>query len=330
MIIKSNKYSEVAGALANLRGTVSIQEIIDTILQVSNMKTKTLANMVSNANYENCDHTMKISDLYVDVDYQRTVKLANLIKKLQKLGGFDMYSAGVIDVAIRPSGTKYVWDGARRCILAGLCGHTHIKTTTFVHPMGTKESDCRKQEARYFKSRNADNEKMKPEEIFKSEVVYRDPKALELLELIKNCSLDILGLNPGGKVFGGFVELRNNYERKIDGISEEHFITSSNIIQHVYSNESNVSGYLLCGLAYLLQKNEEVDVSYSVEEIVNSFESYKRYNNKQSDITKHRLNKNARGSIAYLIAKRVLQDNNGLIQTVGLESEEVDILDMAA
>ena len=42
MITKNNTFGEVAGALANLDGIVSIQEIINTINQISNFKSKTI------------------------------------------------------------------------------------------------------------------------------------------------------------------------------------------------------------------------------------------------------------------------------------------------
>jgi len=330
MISSNTKFSVVSGALSNLKGErVSIQEVIDTVLQITNMKSKTLADMKTNASYNPSEvGVVPLNSLYVDMTYQRIIRLQKLINKLRKLGGFDMYSAGVVDVAIRPSGDSYVWDGLRRCIMAGLCGLTHVKSSQFVHPMNASNEDCQRQEARYFKSRNADQESMKAEEIFKSEVVYGDPKALELLRLIKNCRLDIEGLNPGGRVFGGFVEVRDNYFKK-DKIEDEYFIEASSIIQDIYPKEV-ISGYLLTGLAYLLTKNEDADVSYSNEELLSALKSYAQVNQKQTDLIRGRLAGNARGSIAYLIARRVLRDNNGLINSIGLDEESMNLVDEAA
>jgi len=328
-ISKSTKFSEVSGALANLTGVVSVQEIIDTIKQIDNMKTKTLVNMKTNASYDpNDTSVVNLDELYVDMTYQRIIRLQKLINKLKKLSGFDMYSAGVIDVAVRPSEEKFVWDGLRRCIMAGLCGLKNIKASTFTHPMNSSVSECQRQEARYFKSRNADQESMKAEEIFKSEVVYGDPKALELLKLIKNCQLDIEGLNPGGRLFGGFVEVRNNYFMQ-DNISNEFFVESSRIVRDVYKDET-VSGYLLTGLAYLLQKNEDAEQAYSVDEIIESLEKYTSVNPKQTQLIHGRLAGNARGSIAYLIATRALKDKNGLLHSIGLDTETMDVIDAAA
>jgi len=327
---KSTKHSEVAGELANLKGTVRIQDIIDAILRIENFKTKTLAGMISNAIYDpNEVGVVAIDEIWVDMTYQRIVRLKKLINKLQKMNGFDPYSAGVVDIAIRPSGKKFCWDGLRRIIMAGLCGLTHIKTSQLVHKQFMTDTDCQKEEARYFKSRNADNENMKAEEIFKSEVVFGDPDAIELLNVFKNCELDVEGLNPGGTSMGGFVEVKNNYFRQKDGISEEYFIQSSRIIRKVYK-EPVVSGYLLTGLAYLLMKNEDVDMSYSEEEITDNLQNYRRFNPKQSDLIKGRLAGNARASIAYLITRRALNDNNGLLSSIGLDEETMEVIDQAA
>jgi hypothetical protein len=327
---KSTKHSEVSGELANLKGTVRIQDIIDAILRIENFKTKTLAGMISNAVYDPKEvGVVAIDEIWVDMTYQRIVRLKKLINKLQKMNGFDPYSAGVVDIAIRPSGKKFCWDGLRRIIMAGLCGLTHIKTSQLVHKQFMTDLDCQKEEARYFKSRNADQESMKAEEIFKSEVVFGDPDALKLLNVFKNCELDVEGLNPIGKSLGGFVEVKTNYFRK-DGIPEEYFIESSRIIQKVYDREPTVSGYLLTGLAYLLMKNEDVDHSYSIDEIVESLVNFKRTNPKQTNLIKGRLAGNARASIAYLITRRALNDNNGLLNSIGLDDETMEIIDQAA
>ena len=61
-----------------------------------------------------------------------------------------------------------------------------------------------KREARFFKIRNADAEKMSSEEIFKSMVAYKDPTAMAHLDLLQKCNLDVEGLNPvNSKVLGG-------------------------------------------------------------------------------------------------------------------------------
>ena len=336
MISKSTKFSEVSGALSTLTGVVSVQEIIDTILQVDNFKSKTLVHMVSNANYDpNETGVVPLKKLYVDMTYQRVLRLKKLVNKLKKMNGYDMYSAGVIDVAIRPCGGSYVWDGLRRCVMAGLCGLTHVKSSQFIHPMNSNVRGCQKQEARYFKSRNADQENMKAEEIFNAEVVFGDQKALEFLELIKNCGLDIEGLNPGGRVFGGFVEVRNVYFSETNGLGHmsdewvrvvDNFIIASSIIRRVYPT-GVVSGYFLTGLYELLKHNDDCDSSYDENEIYDAFESYVVTHPKQTDVIRGRLAGNAKGSIAYLIARRVLKDTNGLVDSLNLNREDIVLID---
>jgi len=337
MISKSTKFSEVSGALATITGVVSVQEIIDAILQIDNFKSKTLVNMKTNATYNpNEVGVVPLSKLYVDVTYQRVLRLKKLVNKLKKMNGYDMYSAGVIDIAIRPCGDSYVWDGLRRCVMAGLCGLTHVKSSQFIHPMSSSIRRCQKTEAQYFKSRNADNENMKAEEIFKSEVVFGDPRALELLEMIKNCGLDIEGLNPlGGRVFGGFVEFRNVYFSETNGLSHmsdewvrvvDNFIIAASIIRRVYPT-GVVSGYFLTGLYELLKHNDDCDSSYDEEEIIDAFKTYAVTHPKQTDVIRGRLAGNAKGSIAYLIARRVLKDTNGLVNSLNLNGDDVTLMD---
>ena len=102
MITSNTQFSAVSGALSDLKGErISIQDIIDTVLQINNMKSKTLAKMKSNACYNPSEvGVVPLKSLYVDMTYQRIIRLQKLINKLRKLEGYDMYSAGVVDVAI--------------------------------------------------------------------------------------------------------------------------------------------------------------------------------------------------------------------------------------
>ena len=77
--------------------------------------------------------------------------------------------------------------------------------------------------------------------------------------------------NPNGVSLGGFSEVFNSY---IKNVLSENVIVSSNIIQSVYSKETNVSGYLLVGLAWL-SKNDDLDMgSYTDEDITKSFKEW--------------------------------------------------------
>ena len=75
-----------------------------------------------------------LEDLYVDITYQRYLKLKQLIDHLERFDmsgttplGFNRMLCGSIDIAIRPDGKGFVWDGFRRCIIALLNGKRFIK-----------------------------------------------------------------------------------------------------------------------------------------------------------------------------------------------------------
>jgi hypothetical protein len=326
VLIKSNKMSEVSGALANLSGIVSIQDIVDTILQISNLKSKTLDALKAEPYGPECN-TVRLSDIFIDMDYQRAIRLRLILDKLKSVGGFDSSVAGAIDISIRPSGKYYAWDGLRRAIMAGLCGLTEISASVFRHNALLLDNACKEKEAKMFKIRNANAEKMKPEEIFKSMVAYNDPDAMSLLNVLKNAGLDVEGLNPNGKVLGGFAELQKNFNLKTNALEEKEIVTASQIIQNVYPRETNVSVYLLVGLAWMLRVNEDVDSSYDEEEIIEAFQHYVQTQPKQTSLTRNRINQKQRESVAYAIAKNVLRDNNGLIANVGLDSDDVDTME---
>ena len=83
MITKNNTFGEVAGALANLDGIVSIQEIINTINQISNFKSKTIRGIDRSAAdvykpFDEKSHA-KLESLYVDMTYQRRIRLKPIL-----------------------------------------------------------------------------------------------------------------------------------------------------------------------------------------------------------------------------------------------------------
>ena len=68
-------------------------------------------------------------DLWVDITYQRVLKLRKIIEHLRRkdMNGiddlqFNKMLCGSIDIAVRPNGKGFVWDGFRRCIIALLNG----------------------------------------------------------------------------------------------------------------------------------------------------------------------------------------------------------------
>jgi|TARA_Y100000310_G_C20559996_1_gene752578 hypothetical protein len=328
LVSSETKFNKISGILSTLEinKIYSIQDIIILIGQISNLKSDTLKN-IPEAIKQSGTNLIPLSELYVDMTYQRVLRLQTIINKIQH-GGFDIEAAGFIDVAVRPGGIKTVWDGFRRCIMAGICGYNHINGSKTIHDPYASDKECQKKEARLFQRRNT-QEKMKPEEVFKSEVVYEDSVALKTLQFIKDCELDVAGLNLDGKPLGGLTELRNNYkswnknfdDEDIDPDSdggydwdENKWIESSKIIQTVWNKPTDavVSVYLLRDLAWLKTIMSFCDKEYLDEDIIEALKEWKKSKNKrnQKDITSAGF-KNKRITSLF-IAKHILKDNNGL------------------
>jgi hypothetical protein len=324
MIIKSSKLAEVKSALATLKTnkTYSIQEIVETIRQVCNYNLATFHQLKMKSGSYDVKTSMPLNELYVDLTYQRKIRLAKIITKLQQIDGFCKTVAGTVDVAYRPSSKQnFVWDGFRRCLMVGMCDGKRVGIHLFKHPKGTTEREARKVEAKFFKIRNADKENMTPEEIFKSEVVYEDQTALAKLSLLKECNLDVEGLNPAGVTLGGF----RAFEWCFKNVDHDKVIEASTIIQDAWNKQPQVLGYLLGGLSRLLVIND--DDKYIEGEIYEMFTAF-AVHNKPQELTNPRLNTKPFPSIALNIAKKVLRDKNGLIEEINKEftDEEIETL----
>ena len=331
------KHRDVSAALATLKGVVSIQEIIDAIRSIDNFHTKTLKG-ITQSFVEKVPNGISLSELYVDMTYQRRIRLAKIINKLRKHGGFSQDGAGTIDVAERPDGKKYVWDGFRRCLKAGICGRTHISHTKYIHPPNYTMSRCRKAEAKLYKMRNAESEKMSFDEIFKSMVVYDDAQALEILELLNNCDLDVEGLvdSNTAKTLGGLKCFWDNSFKRGLNIDSDYFIQSSRILNKIFQDDPSISAYALVGLAWLLHQNTECDdvtSSYSEEEIFDALNEYIHPSNghslKQTILTSQRVNGKNAQSVAYHIAKNALDDTNGLMNAV-IDIQDAELIEALA
>lgn len=322
MIIKSSKRSEVASALATLEfgKTYSIKDIINTIKQVCNHKTDTTnAFKMVSGNYGGA--TFPLDELFVDMTYQRRIRLIKIINKLKAIGGFDKDVAGAIDIAYRPcSGKNFVWDGLRRCIMVGMCGGDRISGSFYTHSSNLYEDECRRAEARFFKIRNADGETMTFEEIFKSKVSYEEPTAIAQLKLLKECGLDVEGLNPQGIQLGGLRAFDEIYNK----IPNNIIINASKIYTYAFNNQPQVLGYGLAGLATLMNIDGFED-HYDYEDVRDSLREYAK-DNKPNSITNPRINSAAFKSIAYNIATKVLKDNNGLKYSL-LNDEQVEVME---
>ena len=337
LVEHGTKHRDVSAALASLKGVVSVQEIIDAILGIDNFQQKTLKGIKQSPS-TNVPNGIALSELYVDMTYQRRIRLMKIINKLKKHGGFSQDGAGTIDVAERPDEKKFVWDGFRRCLKAGICGRAWISHTRYLHFPNMTNNECQKAEAKLYKMRNAEAEKMSFDEIFKSMVVYDDLQALEVLELLDNCDLDVEGLSDSNtaKTLGGMRCLWDNAFKRGLNIDSDYYIQASRMLHSVFEKDPSLSGYALVGLAWLLHQNtesEDVTMSYSDDEILNGLTEYihppSGFSLKQTVLTSQRVNGKNAESVAYYIAKNALNDNNGLMHAV-IDTENAKLIEAIA
>jgi hypothetical protein len=301
------KFSEAAGQLANLNyQDYKLQDLVNIGKSVTNFKQTTLDKIELPKQYDQSQSLISIKDLKVDIRYQRKMRFKKVIDKLKLAGTFNKEAAGHIDVAKRPNGDLYVWDGFRRAFMAGICELETIPASIYIHPQNRTVKQCEEYEAQMFKMRNADSENMKQEEIFRAEIQYRHPEAINFLDFLRECNLDVEELNPGNKTLGGFVHLKDCW--KNTKIQHHNIIDASKVIQNTWLNDPTVSGYLLCGLGKFLDINDEVDESISLDVIQEAFQEYINTNppKKQDSLTGRRLNKIPNESIAYCIAVYVM------------------------
>lgn len=326
------RLNEATGELATLNyQDYKFSHLTDIAKSVSNLKEKTLDVLQPTTPYNSTDRGLvDLDKLYVCIKYQRKMRLGKVIKKLKAHDGFKKEAAGHIDIAVRPNGKMYIWDGFRRSFMAALVGLEVVPASLYYHPKTRSEEECEKYEALMFKIRNGDVEKMKPEEIFRSKIIYHDEEALQFLDFLRGCRLNVEGLNPGGRQFGGFVAVENAW--KFRNISTQNMITASSIIQNVWLNDPLVSGYLLCGIASFLDANDAT-VSYDDETIKESFYKFMNVSppRKQTDLTRYRLSSKSDPSIAYYIAKNVIGMNKDDLEQIrvelDLDSDDVEIID---
>ena len=331
--VNSNRMQDVTNALANLSGTHSIQEIVDLIKKIPGIYEDTLNDLQSEP-YDGPfkpEYHVELKDIYVDITYQRKLRLQKVIKKLIAAGGFNKEAAGHIDLAIRSNGKKFCWDGFRRSIMAGLSGIEYMPVSILKHKKSLTETECQETEARMFKIRNADSETMKQEEIFKAKVVFKDPQALKFLKFLKNANLDVEGLNQNGGRLGGFKFIWDIFTK--NEIEEEYLIKSSNILQNIWVDDPNYSAHLLGGLANFLKINDESDYTVTEKYVI---ECIRKYVNaikpkiKQSAFTNTRLNSKPLESLTFFLVKNVinLNGNTGkFIKQLKLTKEDMELLE---
>ena len=320
---------EAASILASLDNRdYNLKDLVDIAKKVTNSKKYKIPNSTP---YDANNFLVDLNNAKVCITYQRKMRLLKLLKKLNSTGGFDKRAAGHIDVAVRPNGDIFIWDGFRRAFMALFCGIDHMPASWLNHSHSMTVTECEKQEARMFKIRNSDIEQMKPEEIFRAKVIYDEPEALKFLSFLKDCRLDVESLLPGFVSLGGMKQLFNTW--KHEHVSHDNLILSSNIIQNAWVKDTVISSYLLCGLGKFLDINEHMNKSFDEEYILKHFKNFinVRPPRKQEELTGRRLNKAPNDSIAYCIAKHVLGEDENYMQEFlnnsKLKHDDVDVLD---
>ena len=336
-ISSSTKFSVISGWLASLDGIWKVSDLISAIKQISNSPDIDGIEEIGKIfkwekqSEEGLSNTISIDELYVDFDYQRIFYLRKAVKRISSEHGnkFEVSACGAIDVAVRPDGRTFVWDGLHRTILAGLAGFDKIQHSKYSHSLRLSDNQCKEAEARFFKLRNADSSPMAPEEVWKAKVMYGDKEALRLKALFAKCSLDVLGVVDRRLTtkLGGFKEIENQYGRGKD-LKDEHLQESSRILRKVFRDPNSLSVFLWCGLAYFLKVNDEIQVpdTYSNVEIEEKIEEVvHKYRWKQSSFIKPRLSGKTCESVAYRIAKDVIGDTNGLLIELSKELSADDL-----
>ena len=131
-------FKEVDSYLKQLElKTYSIREIAEIIRNITTLAKEGLfVDKLNNDFYKDIELIMhpetgkriSLNDCYVDLTYQRVLKLKQLVDHLRAVDKdfnpmqYDKMCAGSIDIAIRPDGKIMVWDGFRRSLIALLKG----------------------------------------------------------------------------------------------------------------------------------------------------------------------------------------------------------------
>jgi hypothetical protein len=350
------KFTDVDKYLKQLElKTYSLKEIADIIRNITSLCKEGLFVEDFNDNfYKDIELIMhpetgeKISleDCYVDLTYQRVLKLKQLVDHLRATDRnnnpmqYDKMCAGSIDIAIRPDGKIFVWDGFRRSLIALLKGIRYPLFSSYVHPKTNTIKDCCATEAFAFKKRNGDNESMAKEELYKSGIVFENPKDLKTKNCLEESQLDVLGTIPDAvKSLGGFAEFEKYLTNNI--VTESQLIMSSKIMTQSWKEESIISSYVILGNAMLMNLFEEPNAlswSYSITarddescDFLPKFKKFVKNGGTMSNLVKNRLSNMGVETIAYRIATSVLgvEDNKELVELcekLGFDNEAQTIL----
>jgi hypothetical protein len=350
------KFTDVDKYLKQLElKTYSLKEIADIIRNITSLCKEGLFVEDFNDNFykdiELITHPetklpISLEDCYVDLTYQRVLKLKTLVDHLKSTDRnknpmqYDKMCAGSIDIAIRPNGKIYVWDGFRRSLIALLKGIRYPLFSIYVHPKTNTIQDCRATEAFAFKKRNGDNESMAKEELYKSGIVFLNPPDLRTKNCLEESQLDVLKTIPDAvKSLGGFAEFEKYLTNNV--VTESQLIMSSKIMSQAWENESTISSYVILGNAMLMNLLEEPNAlswSYNITarddgscDFLPKFKKFVKNGGTMSDLVKNRLSNMGVATVAYRIAISVLGVNDyreqvELCEKLGFDNEAQKIL----
>ena len=316
-------------------GEYLISNIVKIIQQCDTLQEKTINSFVAVLDdKEDGESLYDLNDLWVDLNYQRKLKLKNLLNNLKSNKGYSTEKAGHIDIAIRPNGKAFVWDGFRRAVMALICRKKNnaIAVSAYKH---NRDRDCRKYEAELFLARNAKNEAMGANEIFFARLAKGEDEAIKMNTVLTRANINVCGLKPGGKNMGGFafVEKSLGYHERMEDqvvnkhISDDDFVFASQLIQSAWSKDPSIGAYLVCGLANtraILKSDSDSDYDDTdIEEAITKYAS----SHKQADLSDNRVSNKPLQSITYNILKYAMKLNGKSKKLSGLNSDEIDIIE---
>ena len=344
-------FTEINKHLSELPiGEHKISTIVKDIQSISSQKhlrklSLAKQNNISSEYFAKCFPT-NLNDVYVDISYQRSLKLKKIYDHLDLTDdsgiflGFCTELCGTVDFAIRPNKKVYVWDGFRRCIIALLKGVEQIKGEAIIHPTTWSDAQCKQKEATYFLLKNSQSEPLKQEELFKSGCAQGDKFYLGIKEVLIDCELDVLGLNLGKPKLGGYVEFQKLVTKSpfSEGVTQpsNYFVAqASKMIAGVWNNEE-VSGFMVSGLAHYLWANEKDSQNGNeyCDDITNIESNLKNFAVKkkgtQSSCTKDRLHSMPRQSVAWRICKNVMgMSSIDASKFIGMNDEQSEMLNVS-
>jgi hypothetical protein len=327
-------FDKVRTALKDLPlGDHKLIDIVAIVKKCDTFTDETLDSFIG-AFYDKNSSTVKLEDLYVDLTYQRKLKLDNLLKNLKRNKGFSKEKAGHIDVARRPNGRLYVWDGFRRAIMALICDMEKIAVSIYTHDPKINNTKARQYEAELFLARNSKNEVMGANEIFFARYAKGESEAIKMGDVLHRANINICGLKPGGKNMGGFafVEKSLGYHEVIDNekvvktIKDDDFIDSALSIQSAWPTNGSVGSYLVCALANVRSIIRENDPETTEGELDRALAKYAE-NNSQKSLTESRVSNKPLESVTFAILKKVLKKNGQSKKLSGLSDDDIAMLE---